>query len=147
MNEPSLKPATTRRIIRGNAARIAIGTAMMTAVSIAVFIWMPYQRELGIARKIASPHVTVQWSYCGPFWIPQSAWDCLPFFHRVNFVGLDAQASLQPLSELGSFTSLGSVCLNGNQFTDATLEHLKGLTNLVVLNLSNTKVTDDGLGN
>ncbi|MEI8021842.1 MAG: hypothetical protein WCH39_26770 [Schlesneria sp.] len=40
MNEPSLKTATTRRIIRGNAARIAIGAAMMAAVSIAVFIWM-----------------------------------------------------------------------------------------------------------
>ena len=118
---------------------------MIATVCIAVFVWMPYQKELGVARKIASPHVTLQWSYCGPIWIPQSAWDRLPFFYRINFVGLDGQPSLPPLSELGSLTSLGSVCLNGNQFTDASLEQLKGLTDLVVLNLSATKVTDGGL--
>ena len=49
------------------------------------------------------------------------------------------------LEHLKGLSQLLALHLDGTQVTDAGLEHLKGLTQLQVLNLGNTQVTDAGV--
>ena len=51
---------------------------------------------------------------------------------------------MEELSEVGSLTHLEVLILTDSQFTDAGLEHLKGLTSLKLLNLKGTKTTPSG---
>jgi len=51
------------------------------------------------------------------------------------------------LKHLKGLTNLGVLNLNNTKITDAGLVHLKGLTKLKVLNLDETNVTDTGLEN
>lgn len=66
MNEPSPEPMMTWRFVRVIALRIVIGAILVVIVSMAVFVWMPYQRELGIAREVEALGGTVSFQYNGP---------------------------------------------------------------------------------
>ena len=88
MSEPLPEPLMKWRFIRVNAVRIVFGAVLVAAVFGAMLVWMPYQREWGIARRIESLGGTVNWSYCGPDWIPPSIQDRLKLFNRIEGVNL-----------------------------------------------------------
>ena len=71
MNETTPATVMTWRFLRRHFVRIVIGVVLVVAVSITVFVWMPYQRELRIARLIRSLGGKVHMESCGPNWVPQ----------------------------------------------------------------------------
>jgi hypothetical protein len=81
----------------------------------------------------------------GPVWLRNLLGDDL--FQSVIMVGFEAErevtdASLEPLKGLSEVRELD---LYGTKVTDAGLRHLKGLSQLRELCLSDTQVTDAGL--
>ena len=122
MNEPFHESLTVWRFIRRHFVRIVIGAVLAVAVYGMLAIWMPYQRERRIAQKIEALGGYVVFKFAGPYWIPQSMWDRATLFNRV--LGLD---------------------LYDDRITDAGMEHVKGLTNLIIVDLRSTQVTDSGL--
>lgn len=145
MSEPSAESLMTWRFIRRHSVRIVGGAVLVTAVSIAVFVWMPYQRELRIARKIEAVGGKVDFQFCGPSWIPQLIRKTVPLFDRIQYVNLHGTEAVPAdvLAEFGSLHGLEGLGLGGTQI--AGLEQLKGIVRFNVLVLSGTKVTDAGL--
>jgi hypothetical protein len=128
------------------AVRIVIGALLAAVVSIAVFVWMPYQRELGIARRIQEFSGKVQWTYSGADCVPQSIRGRLPFCERICRVDLDnTQVTDAGFEHLKGLANLVVLKLRNTQVTDVGLEHLKGMTKLEIINLSGTRLTDAGL--
>jgi Leucine-rich repeat (LRR) protein len=56
-----------------------------------------------------------------------------------------SDVSDEGLAQLGKWTRLVELSLYGSPITDAGLKHLAGLTNLRLLNLVNTKVSNEGV--
>jgi len=80
----------------------------------------------------------------GPAWLRKLLGD--DFFtdvRSVRFLGTHVKAA--ELIHLKGLTRLQRLYLSDTQVTDADLEHLKGLTNLHTLCLDGTRVTDAGL--
>jgi len=148
MDEPSSEPLTTWRSIRVNGVRIVIGVVLVAVVSVAVFVWMPYQREQRIAREIESHGGQVSSKYAGPDWMPRLIRKLPSYLDRIQSVDLsNTQVTDSGLEHLKTLNNLKVLGLNDTPVTDAGLEYLKGLTNLANLGLVYTQVTDAGLEN
>ena len=146
MNEPLPEPVAVWQFLRRHFVRIVIGAVLVVVVYGMLIVWMPYQREQRIARKIEAQGGDVAFQYAGPIWIPQSVQDRLPYLDRICRVcQLGPTVPSDLLSELGSLNKLQYLHLGNTQVTDAVLEHLKGLTSLIWLDLNNTQVTDAGI--
>ena len=146
MSERSPESVTVLRYIRRHFVRIVIGTVMMAAVYGAMLVWMPYQRELRIARKIEAVGGRVSWGYFGPTWFPRSIQNTPLFFDRIDSVGLPGKVVTSDLiSNIATLTNLRSLGLNNTQVTDEGLKHLNGMVNLQNLLLEQTQATDAGL--
>jgi hypothetical protein len=137
---------TVWRFIRSNAARITIGLMLAAAACGAVSIWMPYQRELRIARRIGEIDGKAAFDYNGPNWVPESTHRWLPFCSRIFHVSF-YECKLPPriLLELKPLAHLSMLDFNNSSLTDADLEHSQEFTNVIYLILSSTQITDGGL--
>ncbi len=155
------EPVNAWRFIRANAVRIVIGLVLVAVSSVAVFIWMPHQRELRIVREIEALGGQVEFEYRGPPWIPESIQIRPSFLDRIH-VTFPYMIAIQPasaksqtyirmpmppalLSKIGSLNSLSHLYLSHTHVADSGIEHLKGLRNLCILDLDHTDVTDAGL--
>lgn len=161
MVEPIPEPLMTWRFFRTYAVRIVIGAVLVASASIAVFSWVPYQREQRIARKIEAFDGTVVWQYNGPKWIPKAVHDRLRLWHRIESVGLrefvsdmhgnyDGETTIKtvPLDLLGDIGTLACLKVLFAKHTDVDddgLKHLSELTALEDLDLEGTRITDRGL--
>ena len=67
------------------------------------------------------------------------------FIYAVEVVLDDTEATDACLEHLKGMTNIDILQLNGTKVTDACLEHLEGLTNLGFLRLKNTNVTPEGV--
>jgi hypothetical protein len=144
MNEPLAERRMTWRFIRGNAVQIVIGAVLVAAVSIAVFVWMPYQKELRIARAIDASGGRVEWKFCGPDWIPSFIQNGVPFLSRIDeFTGTSDSDLLR--FDVGGLARLTAVGLEGTDVTDVGVERVLGLRWLTGLSFRRSKVTDAGL--
>ncbi len=124
----------------------------------------PAEGKKGLANKGASPPHTAQlykaaedralkhfdaigreWgreSTAAPRWSSPDA----KRYDRVVAIDLGlAEAGDADLAHLKGLTALAGLCLSDTKITDAGLVHLKGLKRLVELDLSETQVTDAGL--
>ena len=134
MNEPFHEPLTVWRFIRRYFVRIVIGAVLVAMVYGALLVWVPYQREQRIAKEIEAYGGKFGYQYFGPKWIPQSMRDRATLFIRITALDLrNTQITDAGLEHLKGLTNLVCVYLRYTQVTDAGLEHLKGLTNLTNL--------------
>ncbi|MEK6258087.1 MAG: hypothetical protein AABP62_05655 [Planctomycetota bacterium] len=146
MDETSHEPGMVGRFLRTHAVRIVTGVVLLILVCGVMSVYVPYQREQRIARKIETLEGAVNWHYRGPDWVPLSWRDRMSFCDRIATVGLDGRELPADLfSELGSLTNLDWLSLSGTKFREGDLKSLKGLTGLETLQLSQTDVTDAGL--
>ena len=146
MNEIPREPSTAWWFSRKAAVLIVADAMLMLALVGAACVYLPYQRELQIARQVESVGGEVGVRFCGLDWTPNSVQVRLSFWNRISSVGLqDTQISDTGLESLKELTSLTYHYLNNTKITDAGLEHLQGLSNLRRLFLGNTQVTDDDL--
>jgi serine/threonine protein kinase len=145
---PFLSSVSTSRPYKGKRKLLPIGaaTVLVAILSLAGFVWLPYQREKRIEREITSVGGQVYFEYCGPKWIPQSLQSGTPLFSRISLAYIHAKdVPADLISELGSLANLTVLGLEETNVTDAELVHLKDLTRLISLDLRDTKVTDAGL--
>jgi len=82
MVEPPPEPLMTWRFIRQNAVQFMIGALLVAAVSTAVFVGMPYQREQRIAGEMQAVGGRVEFRDSEPNWIPHSIQERVPFLKR-----------------------------------------------------------------
>jgi Leucine-rich repeat (LRR) protein len=99
---------------------IAVG-----ALSVGLSIWIPYDRERQVIKRIESWGGAVD-TYPMPDWLRQLVGE-----HR--------------LSMFKVFDRVARVQLSGTSVADAEIAHLTGLANIEALYLNGTKVTDLGL--
>ena len=146
MNEIPREPSTAWWFSRKAAVLIVADAMLMLALVGAACVYLPYQRELQIARQVESVGGEVGVRFCGLDWTPNSVQVRLSFWNRISSVGLqDTQISDTGLESLKELTSLTYHYLNNTKITDIGLENLKGLTSLTDLSRDNTKITDAGL--
>lgn len=161
MNEPFHEPLTVWRFIRRYSVRIMIGMVLVVAVSIAVFVWVPYQREQWIAHKILDYGGEADFEYCGPAWVPKSIQEKLLPLRRINSVMLhrintdfhgnrigEVKIKAVPvdlLNEISLLSHLKSLYLQYTDVTDDGLKRLVGLAKVRLLNLEHTNITDRGM--
>jgi hypothetical protein len=74
--------------IRRRISRIVMVLALIVAVSTAVLLALPYQRELRIARAIEARNGDVVRNTCQPSWIPPSVQNRWSFLYRIQRVSL-----------------------------------------------------------
>jgi hypothetical protein len=124
--------------------RVTIAVAMATLLYGVLAIWMPYHRELNIARKIVSLGGSVQ-SDGGLQWAPLLFREKVILFDRIQTVilaGTTLPAEL--LSEIGQLANLQNLELQIEDLSDDGLEPLTRLRNLRHLNLDRTQTTPAG---
>jgi hypothetical protein len=126
------------------------GTRVMIAVVLAsllygvLAIWMPYHRELNIARKIVSLGGSCQ-SDGGLLWAPQLFREKVILFDRIQTVTLAGTTlPAEILSEIGQLANLENLKLQIEDLSDIELEPLTRLQNLRHLNLDQTQTTPAG---
>ena len=146
MDGPQTESAMTWEAIRKHSVKIAIGIVSLVAISTAVIVLMPYQRELRIAKKIESRGGYAVFDFHGPDWFPDAIKYKLPFWNRIDFVILENQAfPFDLLSDLEMLTTPYELALNNVELTDQGLEFLKRLTRLKGVSLRRNQITDAGL--
>ena len=120
---------------------------VMLLIGGALMVWWPYYHEQRVIAEIERLGGETRTTVVRPFWIPEAVDDeYLKVFQRVYVVNLnDTQVTDAGLEHLRGLTNLVWLWLNNTPVTDAGLEHLRGLTNLQWLRLDNTPVTDAGV--
>lgn len=145
MNETSREPVKASPFVLRHFLWFAIGSLLLVAVGGVLVCSMPSQ-EQQIAREIESSGGRVEFEFLGPDWIPTLIQNRLPFWNHITSVDFSGtpvtDAGLVPLKGL---TNLMGLEVNNTKITDAGLEHLKGLTSLNWMDLSKTPITDAGL--
>ncbi len=129
---------------------LASGTRVMIVVVLATLlygvlaIWMPYHRELHIARKIVSLGGSTQ-SDGGPQWGPQLFREKVILLDRIQTVKLAGTTlPAEMLSEIRQLANLEVLELQIEDLSDNELEPLKRLQNLRHLNLHRTQTSPAG---
>jgi hypothetical protein len=79
----------------------------------------------------------------GPAWLRNLLGE--DFFATVAYVGFSTASNNASLEHLKGLTQLKKLDLQCSQITDAGLEHLTGLSRLETLDLYDTRITDTGL--
>ena len=138
-------PATITRLPRPSTI-LLVGIVLLIGGG-AMMVWLPFHREQQVIAEIERLDGRVRLRVVRPFWIPEAVDDeYLKVFQRVYVVNLnDTQVTDAGLEHLRGLTNLVWLWLNNTPVTDAGLEHLRGLTNLQWLRLDNTPVTDAGV--
>lgn len=171
MDETLREPVMVWQFGRRHFVRIVIGAVLVAMVSAMVVVWFPYLREQRVARKVEAHGGAVGFDFVGPPWTPVIIEATLPIWNRVGIVILDNQTAPLPpdlIAELETLTNPFYLILSNSEYTDAELEplgrlkvlyrldlqkcritnvgleHLKGLTNLEFLDLSETETLPDG---
>ncbi len=151
MDDALHEPVMVSKFLRRHFVRIVIGAALVLAACFAVSACATYLRQWRFVHLIKSDGGIVSFVYCGPAWIPQPVRDRMPFLVRMDYVAINntqftnTQFTDADLEHLKGLTSLTSLSIAHTQVTDAGLVHLKGLTKLKYLYLFETQVTDSGL--
>jgi hypothetical protein len=112
-----------------------------------VWVGVRGYRQLAAIQEIEKLEGDVEQSPAGPSWLRELIGaDRMRMFDDVTVVHLaDGDVTDEGLEHLRGLTSLQQLVLTNTQVTDAGLEHLRGLTSLQGLDLSSTKLTDAGL--
>lgn len=146
MDDALHEPVMVSKFLRRHFVGIVIGAALVLAACFAVSACATYLRQWRFLHLIKSDGGMVRFVYCGPAWIPQPVRTRMPFLVRMDYVAINnKQFTDADLEHLKGLTSLTSLSIAQTQVTDAGLVHLKGLTNLKYLWLFETQVTDTGL--
>ncbi|MHC4199448.1 MAG: leucine-rich repeat domain-containing protein, partial [Planctomycetota bacterium] len=148
-------PGTEAKSGRGRKVRLIVAAAVGALVLLVALLPMPgtllRRRERAAAKHVEALGGLCHWEAEPPSWpFPQLARLLGKRFAKGRerlcdvFLGGPRVADAD-LAHLKGLTGLQCLSLSNTQVTDAGLVHLKGLTGLVVLDLGNMQVTDAGL--
>jgi hypothetical protein len=136
------------RLQRRRTVQIAIAFVLSVALFGFLLVWMPYQREMRIARKIKASvgDVEIRFECYGPAWLDPWVQRNLVVFDRIQSIYLTECSHVSMIvADVKALSNIELLGFNGSDITDRELGHLKGLKTLRILDLRKTAITDAGL--
>lgn len=128
---------------------LTLAAVLLIVAAAGLAIWLPYYREVQIARQIEAWGGEVTWSFAQePGWLGRvvpPGLRYLPVFHRIWWIDLRGAGSDESLFRLSELRNVHFLELSNSPITDSGLAHLRPLNRLVALDLSGTRASSVGL--
>ncbi|MDB5348608.1 MAG: hypothetical protein JWP89_6985 [Schlesneria sp.] len=138
------------QFVRRYGVRVLLGATLLALLSGVMNIWLPYQRDLRLSKRIESVGGIAILHSPDEYLLSHGLWELhaqVPVFARLAEVQLHEEVPSDLLEDILQCRSLSLLLVTGRNVRDADLKNLQKMTELSHLSLLKTSISDLGLKN